>query len=131
MQTQSFLKNWFLSINFENISSLNEDRDQSQSSIRRAVIGPNLEICKFKFFKVNRQQPNFQEWLFVYIIAFVKVHLKLSSVIFYDLWTLYYTIYSMLVYNIVEILYYMRIRWGEGTKFKKNKLLEIIGLGKH
>ena len=36
MQTKSFLKIW-LFVNFEKFTSINEDRDQSQSSIWRAV----------------------------------------------------------------------------------------------
>ena len=43
MQTKS-MKIWLLSVNFEKITTINEDSDQSQSSVWMAVIGRGLRL---------------------------------------------------------------------------------------
>ena len=53
MQTKSFLKIRLLSVNFEKFPSINEDRDQSKTSVWRAVVGRGLDLYRSKFLKVN------------------------------------------------------------------------------
>ena len=63
MQTKSFLKIRLLCVSFKKFVSINEDRDQLQTSKCSTVIGRGhrFYIYRVKFLKVNLQQTNFQK----------------------------------------------------------------------
>ena len=54
MKTKSFLKVWLLCVNFENFTSINEDRDQSQSSARiEGCDWPRSSFIELNFSKLT------------------------------------------------------------------------------
>ena len=61
MQAKLFLKIWLQSVTLVKFTSINEDPDQSRSSVWRGAIGRGFRLYRGKFLKVNGQQPNFQE----------------------------------------------------------------------
>ena len=98
MKTKSFLKIWLLSVNFEKFTSINLSRDQSQHFKRSTVIGPSIRLWKW-ISQSWRKQPIFQEWLFVFIIASVKYHLKsLGAIFLRPMTSLKWTHYNYLLY---------------------------------
>ena len=71
MQTK-FLKIWLLSVN-ENLTSINKDRDQSESSVWRAVIGRTLFFIEVNFSKLTDSNQIFRN-------DFVCIHYHLCKI---------------------------------------------------
>ena len=44
MQTKSFQKNWFLSVDFEKCTCINQKSNKSQSGVSKAVIGGSSDL---------------------------------------------------------------------------------------
>ena len=53
MKSKSFLKIWLLSVDFEKFTSMDLWTDQSQSSVGRAVIGPQHKFIEVNFSKLT------------------------------------------------------------------------------